>query len=76
MARTIVSLSAYLPVPAMRRDANVRPPIVSGWSAGRAAVILIGMSSLYWLSKWRRSSAADEVDQLNVVPIMECSIFE
>src|SRR5258705_1936036 len=32
MARRIVALSGYLPVPTIRRDWNVRPPIVSGVS--------------------------------------------
>ena len=41
IARVIVSLSGYFPVPTMRRDWNARPPTVKGvsWSVATAVVI-------------------------------------
>src|SRR2546426_8723216 len=57
IARTIVSLSRYFPVPTMRRDWNVRPPMVSGVScAGSTAVVM-------------RSPASHEVHQLDRVAL-------
>src|SRR3989449_7000942 len=57
IARPIVSLPRYFPVPTMRRDWNVRPPMVSGVScAGSTAVVM-------------RSPASHEVHQLDRVAL-------
>src|SRR5437667_8449670 len=55
IARAIVSLSRYFPVPTMRRDWNERPPMVKGMSriVSRAVVM--------------RSTPSDEMHQLDCV---------
>src|SRR2546425_6222064 len=55
IARVIVSLSGYLPVPTMSRDWNVRPPMVRSVSRTRSSAVVIA------------SPAADEVHQLDRV---------
>ena len=44
MASTMVWLSAYLPVPTINRERNVRPPIVSGESVCAVTVVVMGLS--------------------------------
>src|SRR2546428_6747151 len=45
-ARTIVSVSRYFPVPTMRRDWNVRPPVARGASGARStAVVMVSPAS-------------------------------
>src|SRR2546422_7944973 len=57
IARTIVSLSRYFPVPTRRRDWNVRPPMVSGLSCASSTAFV------------RRSPASHEVHQLDRVAL-------
>src|SRR5689334_10342574 len=45
MARTMVSLSRYFPVPTMRREWNVRPPTVKGVSRSASTAVLISTPS-------------------------------
>src|SRR5437667_219338 len=56
MARTIVSLSRYLPVPTMRREWKVRPPMVNGVSRSVSTAVAIG------------SPPSHEMHQLDRVP--------
>src|SRR2546430_17123799 len=57
IARPIVSLSRYFPVPTMRRDWNVRPPMVSGTSCTSSTAVVM------------RSPASHEVHQLDRVAL-------
>src|SRR2546429_595463 len=56
MARTIVSLSEYLPVPTSRREWNVRPPMANGVSRRVSTAVAIG------------SPSSHEMHQLDRVP--------
>src|SRR5690348_9730345 len=56
MARTMVSLSRYFPVPTIRRDWNVRPPILKGVSRSVSTAVVIA------------STPSDEVHQLDRIP--------
>src|SRR3989449_11571651 len=56
MARTIVSLSEYLPVPTIRREWNVRPPMANGVSRRVSTAVAIG------------SPSSHEMHQLDRVP--------
>src|SRR6266853_1820741 len=45
IACVIVSLSRYFPVPTIKRDRNVRPPMVSGMSFRTASAVVIASSA-------------------------------
>src|SRR5258708_7648874 len=63
-ARAILSLSAYLPVPTLRREWKVRPPMRNGVSRAVATVVVTG------------SAAPDEVHQLYRVPRGDPNVAE
>src|SRR2546422_5117210 len=62
IARPIVSLSRYFPVPTRRRDWNVRPPMVSGLSCASSTAVVM------------RSPASHEVHQLDRVALRHAHV--
>src|SRR2546427_11187139 len=64
IARPILSLSRYFPVPTMRRDWNVRPPMVSGASCTSSTAVVM------------RSPASHEVHQLDRVALHHTHVPE
>ncbi len=59
IARVIVSMSEYLPVPTMRRDWNVRPPIVSGVSSTVSTAVVIASPSTDKMHELNRIAGRD-----------------
>src|SRR5688572_16625016 len=64
MARIIVSLALYLPVPRTSRERNSRPAIVNGLSINVASCVIVAMSS-----------ASNKVHELKRVAIAHFAIY-